>query len=349
MLIDEGTIFVRGGRGGDGCLSFRREKYIPKGGPDGGDGGRGGNVILRADPSLDTLLGILRRPHYRAKGGGHGQGKQCCGADANDLIINVPLGTVVILKETEEHIVDLDKADSEYVIARGGYGGFGNEHFKSAINQAPRETTQGELGEEKTLLLKLKILADVGLVGLPNAGKSSLLTKISRARPKIADYPFTTLQPHLGLVTLTEDRRFLVADIPGLIEGAAEGSGLGHEFLKHIERTKILIHVVDIGSVDLTKAFESIDKILNELNKYSEKLIEKKMVLAFNKSDLILGNKIESIKKKCLEYTKKLDKRVTSSIFISAATGEGISDLIQLCWKNLKIEPDFWIAKKSDF
>lgn len=343
MLIDEGTIYVRGGRGGDGCLSFRREKYIPKGGPDGGDGGRGGDIIFRADPSLDTLLGVLRRPHYRANNGGHGQGKQRIGADADHLIVNVPLGTIVSLKETGEILVDLDEVGSEYIVATGGSGGFGNEHFKSSVNQAPREVTLGALGEEKILHLQLKILADVGLVGLPNAGKSSLLARVSRARPKVAEYPFTTIKPHLGIAFLSDNRRFLIADIPGLIEGAAEGLGLGHEFLKHIERTKILIHVVDFGISDLNKALDSIDKILDELGRYSRKLSEKKMIIALNKSDLIVSEEEESRKKICIKYISELKKNIHSVFVISTVTGHGIAELLECCWKNLENEKTDWI------
>ncbi len=248
VFIDEAEITVKGGNGGNGCISFRREKYIPKGGPKGGDGGRGGDVIFFADENVNTLFDFSGQHHWAAPNGEPGRGKQQYGLAGEDMVVRVPPGTLVYNKETGDLIVDMSPAGMQFVIAKGGKGGFGNEHYKSPTNQAPKNAQPGEIGAQVRLKLELKLIADVGIVGLPNAGKSTLLSSISDAKPKIANYPFTTLQPQLGIAVLDGKRRLVFADIPGLIEGAAEGAGLGHEFLRHIERTKILVHLVDIGT-----------------------------------------------------------------------------------------------------
>ena len=232
LFLDRATIFIRAGRGGNGAVSLRREKYIPKGGPDGGDGGKGGDVVIVADPSYDTLIHLTHHPRYRAKNGGHGMGKSMSGGDGADVIVPVPLGTVVADQDSGHGLADIDQPGQRVIVARGGKGGLGNERFKTSTHQTPMESTPGEPGDERTLQLELKLLADVGLVGLPNAGKSTLLRAVSRATPKVADYPFTTLSPHLGIAELPGHRRLVVADIPGLISGAAQGAGLGHDFLR---------------------------------------------------------------------------------------------------------------------
>ncbi|MGY8753367.1 MAG: GTPase ObgE, partial [Phycisphaerales bacterium] len=288
MLVDRARIFVRSGKGGDGCMSFRREKYIPKGGPNGGDGGDGGDVVLVGDGSIDTLLSLTHRPHYRAGHGIQGKGSQMHGANGDDKIVKVPLGTLVKDEKTGELLADIAEEGQVLVVANGGKGGWGNEHFKSATNQAPRETTNGEPIEEYILRLELKLIADIGLVGLPNAGKSTLLSSISAARPKVADYPFTTLQPHLGIAELDLDRRLIVADIPGLIEGAADGAGLGHRFLKHIERTGALLHLVDVMPIDGSDPVSNYRAIRDELERYSEELASKEEIVVLNKVDLLL-------------------------------------------------------------
>ncbi len=342
MLIDQATIFVRGGRGGDGALSFRREKYIPKGGPDGGDGGDGGDVILIGDSHTATLLALARNPHLRAKHGEHGMGKSMHGADGDDFEAKVPLGTLVFDNETGERLADISDHAQRVVVAQGGRGGLGNEHFKSATNQTPRETTPGEPGEEKTLRLELKLIADVGLIGMPNAGKSTLLRAISRATPKVADYPFTTLSPHLGIAELSAERRLIFADIPGLIEGAAKGAGLGHDFLRHIERTSVLVHVLDIAPVDGTDPAANYETIRKELFDYSPELAEKKEIIALNKVDLLPEDERE-------ERIRTVTNRLAlpdneQPITTSGATSEGIRDLLEACWVAAKSEsqPAAW-------
>src|ERR687893_739913 len=266
-FVDEATLFVRAGDGGNGAVAWHREPYKPKGGPDGGNGGRGGDVILRADTSVGTLLDLRDHPHVKGGAGGHGQGDRRNGADGNDRVVLVPPGTVVY-DEEGVLIADLATAGDEVVAARGGRGGFGNAHFATATRRAPGFSEKGEPGESRWLRLELRLLADVGLVGFPNAGKSTLISRISAARPKIADYPFTTLVPNLGVVTMSDDRSFVVADVPGLIKGAHEGHGLGHQFLRHIERTKVLVHVVDVSSASGRDPVEDFDTIRNELELY---------------------------------------------------------------------------------
>ena len=293
MLIDQATIFVRSGKGGSGCCSFLREKYRPKGGPDGGNGGDGGDVVLVGDDTLTTLVSLTPKPHYRAKPGGQGLGKSKFGADADDLLIAVPLGTIVCDRETGERMGDIAAAGERIVVARGGAGGRGNESFKSSTNQTPREVEPGGAEEEHTLDLELKLIADVGLVGLPNAGKSTLLGAVSAARPKVADYPFTTLEPSLGICELPDNRRLLIADIPGLIEGASQGAGLGHAFLRHIERTSVFLHLVDASPIDGSDPVENWRVIRNELASHHVDLSTRPELVLLNKADLALPEDLQ--------------------------------------------------------
>jgi GTP-binding protein len=324
-FVDEVEIFVKAGKGGDGCVAFRREKFVPKGGPWGGDGGKGGDVILRAVRNKKTLIDFYFKKHFFAENGGNGSSNNKKGKDGEDLILEVPCGTIVKeIKNGEEKVIaDLVNEGDNVIVAKGGKGGLGNTHFKSPTNQAPRIATKGEKGEEKIIKLELKLIADVGIIGYPNSGKSTLLSKISKARPKIADYPFTTIEPNLGVVDLGDFRSFVVADIPGLIEGASKGKGLGIKFLKHIERTKILVHLIDMSENDIINRYENLR---NELKNYSSKLIEKK--------EIVVGNKIDlEESKKNLEKAKGYFKDI---IFISALKGNGIKDLLERIWKELK-------------
>jgi GTP-binding protein len=324
-FVDEVEIFVKAGKGGDGCVAFRREKFVPKGGPWGGDGGKGGDVILRAVRNKKTLIDFYFQKHFFAENGENGSSNNKKGKDGEDLIIEVPCGTVVKeIKNGEEKVIaDLVNEGDTVIVAKGGKAGLGNTHFKSPTNQAPRIATKGEEGEEKIIKLELKLIADVGIIGYPNSGKSTLLSKISKARPKIADYPFTTIEPNLGVVDAGDFRSFVVADIPGLIEGASKGKGLGIKFLKHIERTKILVHLIDMSENDIINRYENLR---NELRNYSSKLIEKK--------EIVVGNKIDlEESKKNIEKAKEYFKDI---IFISALKGDGIKDLLERIWKELK-------------
>ncbi|WP_062153222.1 Obg family GTPase CgtA [Beggiatoa leptomitoformis] len=321
-FVDEATIEVLAGKGGDGCLSFRREKFIPKGGPDGGDGGQGGSVYLIASIEFNTLVDFRYRRHFRAKNGQPGMGSQCYGKGGEDLYITVPIGTTVYDCDTDELLGDLVRADQTLLVAKGGLGGLGNIHFKSSVNRAPRKTTDGTIGEERTLRLELQVLADVGLLGMPNAGKSTFIRAVSAARPKVADYPFTTLHPHLGVVKIEEHRSFVMADIPGLIEGAAEGIGLGIKFLKHLSRTGLLLHVVDVAPLE-EDPVDAVHIIEQELGKYSDALAEKKRWLVLNKVDL-LAPEVQA--QHCQAIIDRLQWQ--EPVFqVSAVTGQGCQEL----------------------
>ena len=321
-FVDQALIRVEAGNGGDGCLSFRREKFIPKGGPDGGDGGDGGSIYLIVDEGLNTLVDFRHDRLYRAKNGQPGMGRDRFGKKADDLCIRVPLGTLVYNIETDELIGDLSEKNSKLLVAQGGFHGLGNIRFKSSTNRSPRKTTQGTSGEVRDLRLELQILADVGLLGMPNAGKSSLLRAVSEATPKVADYPFTTMYPSLGVVRV-DDESFVIADIPGLIEGAADGAGLGIEFLKHLSRTNLLLHIVDIFQ-EKNKVYEDIKKIRIELERYDEKLSNKENWLVLNKSDLTSKEDNEML----ISFLKnKLEDKIKIFV-ISAISSDGCQELI---------------------
>ena len=324
-FIDEAKITVEAGNGGNGCLSFRREKYIPFGGPDGGDGGDGGSIFLEADSTLNTLIDFRYKRLLRAEHGQKGMGANCTGKSGSDLVVKVPVGTVIYDYATEELIGDLIFAGQKIKIAQGGFHGLGNARFKSSINRAPRQTTEGSAGEHRELRLELKLLADVGLLGPPNAGKSTLVRAISAARPKVANYPFTTLHPHLGVVRVSEHRSFVIADIPGLIEGAAEGAGLGIRFLKHLSRTRVVLHIIDVLPEDSSDPVITANKLLNELNKFNAELAKRVRWLVLNKVDLLPPSER-------VEYCQDIVNRLQwqGPVFvISALTGEGTKELCQ--------------------
>ena len=327
MFVDEAKIWVKAGDGGNGCVSFRREKYVPKGGPDGGDGGKGGDVFFVADLNFDTLLDFVGRHHWRAEDGKPGQGSNKTGATGKDLIIRVPPGTLIYDQDLDLLLKDLDEVDMKVCICLGGHGGKGNKQFATSVHQAPKYAEPGKPGQERKLRLELKLIADVGLVGMPNAGKSTLISRCSAARPKIASYPFTTLEPVLGIVQLSDERRLVMADLPGLIEGAHKGAGLGFEFLRHIERTRIIVHILDIMPSDGSDPTKNYRRIRKELEQYSKKLAEKPQVIVANKIDL--EPKGKTVKK----LRKQLKHRV---IPISAVTGRGIKDLCELLWQKVK-------------
>ena len=346
MLIDRATIFVRSGKGGDGCVSLRREKYIPKGGPDGGDGGKGGDIVLVVDASLDTLLGLTSSPHFFADNGRPGKGRSMSGADAGTVIVPLPPGTLVYDKDSGEQLADVSSSDDCIVVAHGGRGGLGNEHFKSATNQTPREATPGGPCEQRTLRLELKLIADIGLVGKPNAGKSTLLGAVSRATPKVADYPFTTRSPNLGIAELGggSERRLVIADIPGLIAGAAAGAGLGHEFLRHIERTTALVHLLDIAPADGSDPVDSYKAIRGELVDYSPELAAKPEIVAFNKIDLVPDIDRRAVVERTVAAIG--GSGPGKPLVISGATGEGLKELLEACWHAAeKSDPSGWQAR----
>lgn len=331
MFFDKAKIYVKGGDGGNGCVAMRREKYIPEGGPWGGDGGRGGDVVFLADEGLRTLVDFRYKRHYKADRGRHGEGKNMHGASGDDLVLRLPVGTVIRDDDSGEIIADLIQHGQQVVVARGGRGGRGNTRFATPNNKAPRMAELGEPGEERRLLLELKLIADVGLVGFPNAGKSTIISRVSAARPKIANYPFTTVAPVLGVVRVEDGRSFVMADIPGLIEGAHSGAGLGHDFLKHIERTRILVHVLDILPSDDSDPVENYHKIRRELELHSRSLVEKPEVVVLNKADLDAdGLFSEDIKHRL---------GVQNVMVISAVSGQGVRDLLERLWALVRQSP----------
>jgi GTPase len=321
VFIDEVRIRVKGGNGGNGCLAFRREKFVPKGGPSGGDGGRGGDIVLEASNHYNTLLHFRYNPEHTAERGRHGEGSNRKGRDGNDIVLPVPVGTVVYDEATGERVFDFTKPGDRATVAKGGRGGRGNARFATPWHQTPTEHEPGSLGEEKSLKLELKLLADVGLVGFPNAGKSTLISVLSAARPKIADYPFTTLEPNLGVVSTQDQRTFVVADIPGLIEGASEGAGLGIRFLRHVERTRLLVHLVDVSELSGRKPSEDFKIVLKELESFSPELAAKPMFVVATKTDVAQD-------KSRLDSLRRMASRRKLPFFkISAVTGEGVEQL----------------------
>ncbi len=340
-FVDEAEILVEAGKGGNGCMSFLREKFIEKGGPDGGDGGDGGSIFLVADESLNTLVDFRFQPRYRAKSGQQGRGRQCTGASGEDLEVRVPVGTSIYAADTDELIGDLLKPGERLLVAQGGKHGLGNMRFKSSTNRAPRQTTNGTPGESRQLLLQMKVVADVGLLGLPNAGKSTLIRAVSSATPKVADYPFTTLVPNLGVVRAGEDNSFVMADIPGLIEGASEGAGLGIRFLKHLARTRVLLHLVDIAPLDSSDPADAALAIIRELENFSEALARKERWLVLNKIDLLPSAEADAV---CNAIVDKLDWKGPVHR-ISAVSGEGTKELSEALMRsineaNLRFEED---------
>ena len=341
-FIDEATIKVEAGDGGNGCASFRREKYIPRGGPDGGDGGNGGSVYLVADSGLNTLVDFRTQRTYRAERGQNGMGRERTGRSGQDLYVRVPVGTRITNEETGEQIGELLEPGQQLQVARGGERGIGNVHFKSSTNRAPRQFTHGTPGERYQLQLELILLADVGLLGMPNAGKSSLIRKISSARPKVADYPFTTLYPNLGVVSLGRDHSFVVADIPGVIEGAAQGAGLGLQFLKHLSRTRLLLHLVDVAPLDESVSLvDEVRRIEKELSSYSEELVQRERWLVLNKADLLPAEELQARRDQLLEALDWQGPVFT----ISAVTGEGTDALtsalmqrLEALWRSERVE-----------
>lgn len=325
-FVDEAEIKVFAGDGGNGCESFRREKYIPKGGPDGGDGGRGGSIYLVGSSSLNTLVDFRYTRSFRAKNGEKGRGANCTGAGADDLYVRVPVGTLVRDAGTGELIGDVVSDGYELLVAKGGKGGLGNTHFKSSTNRAPTKTIPGRPGDQRVLLLELRLLADVGLLGLPNAGKSTLLRAVSRAHPKVADYPFTTMYPQLGVIRIDEGSSFVMADIPGLIEGASEGAGLGIQFLRHLSRTSLLLHIVDVLPPEgPDNIIANARAVINELKQFDVALLERPRWLVLNKIDLLPENELEKIQQ---EIVEELDWRA-ELFMISAATGQGCQELVR--------------------
>ncbi len=322
MFIDRAKIMVTAGNGGDGIVSFRREKYVPKGGPNGGDGGNGGDVIIKTDDNLATLLDFRYKRHFKAESGKHGQGSDKTGKSGDDLIIRVPCGTLVKDFDSDEILADLVEQDQQVIIARGGKGGRGNARFATPTNRTPRHAEPGQEGEERTIFLELKLIADVGLVGLPNAGKSTLLSRLSAARPKIADYPFTTLAPNLGIVKYDEHSSFVMADIPGLIEGAHEGKGLGLDFLRHIERTRILVFLIESISENILDTFQLLK---NELRRHNPELLKRPAIVVVSKIDLLDENQLAG-----MQEILKSDNPVLK---ISAATGQGLEELKHTLWQ----------------
>ena len=353
MFADTAKIYIRSGKGGDGHVSFRREKFVPDGGPDGGDGGRGGDVIFVVDKGLNTLNEFRYIHKFCAQNGEDGKNKRCSGQNGSDLIIKVPEGTVLREEESGKVVADMSHGNDRQVILTGGRGGKGNMHYATSTMQAPKYAQPGQAAKELNLILELKCIADVGLVGFPNVGKSTFLSRVTNAKPKIADYHFTTLNPNLGVVDLEGGKGFIIADIPGLIEGAAEGVGLGHRFLKHIERTKVIIHIVDAASVEGRDAVDDINKINLELEKYNPELLKKPQIIAANKMDVLYGEeKDEAVKK----LTDAFSDQGIKVMPISAVSGEGVKELLYEVYDLLQkegkdpivYEPDFIYEEKID-
>jgi len=341
MFIDEAVIRVSGGNGGDGCSAFRREKFVPRGGPSGGDGGNGGNVYLESTQHMNTLLPFRYRREFKAERGRHGEGSNCHGRNGEDLVIQVPAGTIVYDEGSGENLFDFEAPGERYLAARGGHGGRGNARFATSTHQAPRRADPGRPGEHRILLLQLKLLADVGLVGFPNVGKSTLISRLSAARPRIADYPFTTLEPHLGVVGLDLDRSFVMADIPGLIEGAHEGRGLGIRFLKHIERTRLLLHLIDVAEQSERDPLADYHVILSELASFSPEVAAKPMLLVASRVDAAgQGQRLEMLRGFAQERGERLYE-------ISAVTGHGIEDLKRAIWERLEQIPRPLVTAQS--
>jgi len=326
-FIDYVTIYSKSGNGGEGSKHFRREKFVPKGGPDGGDGGRGGHIILKGNKQLWTLLHLKYKKHFVAEKGKPGGGSKKNGANGKDIIIEVPLGTIARKKDNDEKILEITKNNEEKTLLQGGIGGLGNHNFKSSTNQSPKYAQSGKNGMEQWITLELKVLADVGIVGFPNSGKSTLLSVVSKAKPKIGDYPFTTIKPNLGVVPYKEDKSFVLADIPGIIEGASKGKGLGLRFLRHIERNSILLFLIPINSQNITKEY---NLLLKELKFYNKELLDKERILAISKSDLVEKSKLETELKKINIDTPK--------IFISSINYFGIEELKEQIWKKINIK-----------
>ena len=333
MFTDKAKILIKAGNGGNGAIAFHREKYVAAGGPDGGDGGNGGNVIFRVDLGLSTLMDFRYKRKYVAQNGGDGAGKRCNGKKGEDIIINVPQGTIVRDVKTNKILADLSDPDKDVILAKGGNGGWGNSHFSTATRQTPNFAKNGKHGMEREVILELKLLADVGLVGFPNVGKSTILSRTTKAEPKIANYHFTTLEPNLGVVELDGGMNFVLADIPGIIEGASEGVGLGHDFLRHIERTRLLIHVVDVSGIEGRNPIEDFDTINEELVKYNMELEERPQIVAANKTDILQDEEVYE------EFKKEIEKRGYKLFEISAATGKGVSELMKYTFTELSKLP----------
>ncbi|MEK6249047.1 MAG: GTPase ObgE [Planctomycetales bacterium] len=330
MFVDRVQIHVQAGKGGDGCLSFRREKYVPKGGPDGGDGGSGGSISIRAVTGVNHLSALAHRKHWKAKSGSNGQGSDCHGRSAADVVIEVPPGTIIMDADEKMVIKDLSADGESVVVAHGGRGGKGNAHFKTSTNRGPRKITKGQEAESRTLILELKLIADVGLIGKPNAGKSTLLARLTRARPEIANYPFTTKRPNLGLVEVNINRSYVLADIPGLIEGAHAGAGLGHEFLRPVERTKVLVHLVEPEPMDVTDPLKNYQAIHNELRQYQAKLADRPEIIVISKAELPGSEQVQA----CLSESLGVEV-----LAISAVTGQGLDKLQQVVLQGLDKVP----------
>ena len=341
MFVDNIKIYVKAGNGGNGAISFHREKYVSAGGPDGGDGGRGGNVVFRVDEGANTLLAFRYKRKFVAEPGGDGKTGKMHGKNGEDVIVSVPRGTLIKDPETKKIIFDMANAD-EYILCKGGRGGWGNRHFATPTRQIPRFAKSGTKGEEREVLLELKMLAEVGLIGFPNVGKSSILSRISAAKPKIANYHFTTLSPNLGVVSVREGRGFLAADIPGLIEGASDGAGLGHAFLRHVDRCRLLLHVVDVSAQDGRDPCDDIDKIDEELRRYSPELSCRPQIIVANKIDSIDpdSDEVKAFLKKCAELSREV-------VFVSAVTGEGLDGLVDLTSKRLADLPPMTVYESE--